>query len=255
MSIKHNLKIFCISYSMEKISNIISKKVISLEEGQRLGYIINAIFDEDLKRFLGLVVVDDESEQAFVVEYQKIKSFSEDCVVVPSLLDLKLYIEEETNSPICKLVYDSAGLQLGRVCDVYLQGSVVRKIVTDKCEFLPRYIRKSGKNYIIFGTKSRKAKSPAKEIFENADKNLPNVFIQNVSQKVSPNLENTNNFSQTKPYRIFANQSSILGRTMQSDLYGFNNEIIAKKYDIINQNIVNRAKRHNKLNLLLYYSK
>ena len=36
---------------------------------------------------------------------------------------------------------------------------------------------------------------------------------------------------------------------------GYNNEIIAKKYDIINQNIINRAKKHNKLNFLFYYSK
>ena len=34
---------------MEKISNFISKKVISIDDGNLVGYVLNVIFDENLK--------------------------------------------------------------------------------------------------------------------------------------------------------------------------------------------------------------
>lgn len=225
---------------MEKISSYISKKVISLE-GEFSGYVLDAIFDEKLDSVQGFLVVDEESEETFVLKKGDIKSASESCVMIDSILALTKAIEEDTFNPINKNVYDTNGVYLGKVIDVLVHGQAVKRIITDKCEFFKRFLRKIGKKNIIFGKKIA-SKVKVKELFIAQD-TQQTVTIQNL----------TNN--QSKPYRIFANQNSIMGRTMQSDLYGYNNEIIAKKFDIINQNIINRAKLHNKLNFLVYYSK
>ncbi len=225
---------------MEKISSYISKKVISLE-GEFSGYVLDVIFDEKLDSVQGFLVVDEESEETFVLKKGDIKSASESCVMIDSILALTKAIEEDTFNPINKNVYDTNGVYLGKVIDVLVHGQAVKRIITDNCEFFKRFLRKIGKKNIIFG-KRITSKVKVKELFIAQD-TQQTVAIQNV----------TNN--QSKPYRIFANQNSIMGRTMQSDLYGYNNEIIAKKFDIINQNIINRAKLHNKLNFLVYYSK
>lgn len=227
---------------MEKISNNISKKVISLNEGEFIGYILDAVFDEDLDSLQGFLVVDDESEETFILNKENIKSVGDDCIMMDSTHNLKRSFDEYTFNPIGKNVYDVSGVYLGTVIDVVVQGRAVRRIITDKCEFFKRNIRKIGKNNIIFGKKPLK----------NTKRQALFVVDESLNQKVTTLSVKE---KQSKPYRIFANQSSIIGRTMTSDLYGYNNEIIAKKFDIINQNIINRAKLHNKLNFLLYYSK
>ena len=233
---------------MEKISSYISKKVISLQEGELVGYVLNVVFDEDVKKLQALLVVDDESENISILDLKNIKGNSADCITIDSASSLQIYLEEQTNNPVGKVVYDANGLNLGQVKDVFLQGSLVRVLQTDKCEFFQRNIAKSGRNFIIYGKKSKKQKS-VKLAFQIDSSRLQEVSIQSaVSNKIDSRYS-------SKPYRILANQNTILGRTMQADLFGFNNEIIARKFDTINQNIINKAKRHNKLNYLIYYSK
>ncbi len=226
---------------MEKISNYISKKVISLDEGENIGYIINVLFSDELSSLIGYIVVDEESDRLFIIDRADCKAVGDDCIIISSSSDLKVFLEEESNNPISKQVYDTSGLYLGRVIDVMVESGKVKRIITTKCEFFRKNIRKIGKNYLIYGNKERKKLGKA-DVFKVETDNLPIVNLQK-------------NEVQTKPYRLLANQNSLLGRTMTNDLYGYNNEIIAKKYDIINQNIINKAKLHNKLNFLIYYSK
>ncbi len=243
---------------MEKLSSLISKKIISLQEGELVGYCINALFNEDLKSLEGLIIVDEESEEMFLLKYKDIKSKSDECIMIDSSKVLDIFIEEDTYNPIGKVVYDTNGVNLGKVKDILLQGKIVRRVMTDKCEFFWKNIKKTGKNYVIYGTKEKKSSN--KSFKENIKLNKNNMQKVSISQLQNKNIIQINNQNLkdkkiNKPYRILANQNSILGRTMQEDLYGYNHEIIARKYDIINQNIINRAKNHNKLNFLIYYSK
>lgn len=231
---------------MEKVSNFISKNLITLDKGENAGYILNIVFDDDLNRIQGFVVANDDTDRLYLLQKEDVKAIGADYIMTSSLDKLTLFLEEEENNPIGKCVVDTAGFSLGRVIDVLVQGNIVRRIITNKCEFFRKNIRKLGKNYLIFGSKEKKQTVAPKEVFKVSSDNLPNVYIQSAKQ---------NSGTVSKPYRILANQNSIIGRTMQSDLFGYNNEIIAKKYDIINQNIINRAKMHNKLNFLVYYSK
>ena len=47
---------------MEKLTEIISKKVYCLGSGNGLGYVLNVVFDNSLSRIKSIIVVDDDSE-------------------------------------------------------------------------------------------------------------------------------------------------------------------------------------------------
>lgn len=234
---------------MEKISSIISKKVVSVSEGELIGYILNVEFDDYIKQVKNFIVVDDESEKTFLLSRNAIKSIGEDCVIVSSSQDLEICLDENTNNLVGKTVYDEKGCCLGKINDIILQGKYVKKVVTDKCEFLSKYIKSYGKNYVIYG--NRRNKPGAKIISTKSIARAPIVRIEDMRDEGGLYQAT----GQTKPYRILANQNTIIGRIMIDDLYGLNNEIIARKNAVINQNIINRAKAHNKLNMLIYYSK
>ena len=233
---------------MEKISNFISKKVISIDDGNLVGYVLNVIFDENLKNFQGLIIADEESENVFVLNREDIVSIGDDCVMIDNAVKLQFFISS-SNNPIGKLVYDCHGNMLGRVLDVEISGKSVKKIITDKCEFPQRFIKKAGDNFIIFGTpkKAKETKSFIEQVGEYEAGEIPLSYVTiNASQS---------SVAQEQQTRLFANSSALVGKMVTNEVLGLNNEIIAKKFDIIDKKIINKAQRHNKLNLLAYYSK
>ncbi len=238
---------------MEKLSSYISKKVISISDGNQIGYILNLQFDEELKTLEGFIVADDESENVFLLNLEKVKNINNDCVVISSNSDLEFCENEEGNNPLGKIVYDKEGNNLGRIIEILSNGKLVKKIITDKCEFLQRYVYSNG-HYVIYGNKDKTNK---KISFEAKYKNLPKVTIEEINNnfKINNNIKTEKeiyNFS--SPYKIFANQDFLSGRIVKNDIFGYNNELIAKKGDRINNKLINKAKLHNKLSLLIYYS-
>ena len=233
--------------NMEKISKLISKKVIALDSASQVGYVLNVIFDERVKNFTGLIIVDDESENSFVLQREDIHAIGQDTIMIKSVDKMQYNISSATNNPVGKMVYDSQGVCLGRVLDVELQGKTVKKIITNKCEFPQKYIRKSGDNYIIFGLyQKEKPKNDFKEKVSIVNNQiLPQVTISQTLNGTIPEM----------PTRLYANASQLIGRLVTNEILGYNNELIAQKNDIINQKIINKARRHNKLNILNYYSK
>lgn len=243
---------------MEKISSIISKKVISLEEGGAAGYVLDAVFDESLKTFEGCIIADDETENTFFLDRKAILSQGEDCVIIESESVLEYDISSQTNNPIGKEVYDEKGVFLGRVIDAEISGKNLKKIITKKCEIPQKFIKKSGINYIIFGIYKNIKKNKNKLIFKekekikNLNEALPKVITlteNNISQINAKSEE----LSQLQ-MRVFASPNSLLGRTLTRDLFGMNNEIIARKNEKIDKKIIKNAKNHNKLNILAYFS-
>lgn len=230
---------------MEKVSNFISKKVISIEEGNALGYVLNVIFDERVKTMLGLVVVDEESENTFLLSNQNIVSTGENCVMVKDANALEFYLSSFENNPIGKEVYDKQGNCLGRVQDVELYGRLVRKIITDKCDFPQKYVMKLGKDYLIFGRPLNNKKSTFKSnLSEKNIEIMPKVSIQE-----NPIILNTES-----PIRLYANTKNLIGKTLTKDLVGKNNEIIGHNNQKITQKMINKAISHNIFNLLKFYS-
>ena len=92
---------------MEKISKIISKKVISLENAQQVGYVVDMVFDDEVKNFTGLIIIDDESENSFILRREDIYSMGEETVMIKTADTLQFNISSKSNNPIGKTVYDS----------------------------------------------------------------------------------------------------------------------------------------------------
>lgn len=235
---------------MEKLSDYISKKIISIEQGAIIGYVLDVNFDDELKMLEEFIIVDEESEQTFSLSISDILSKSEECLVISSSQVLSVSLSLITNNPIGKPVYDKNGVNLGIVKDVLLNQNNLKKLITSKCEIPSRYIKKAGDNCIIYGNRSKKLKKYDFKV-KNAE-NLPKVQIE--SQIIDLSIKKKNNNLQISPIRLFANVNSLLGKVITADIFGFNNEIIAKKYDKINQNLINKAKLHNKINYLFIYS-
>lgn len=229
---------------MEKISNEISKKVISLTSGNVIGYVIDVLFDENLRNIKGFLIVDDESEEVFFLSSDDIFSKSNECFMVENESNLELYISSLFNNPIGKLVYDENGLNLGKVIDVYFEKTIVKKIVTNKCEFPIQYLKKAGNHCLIYGKSSSKTK---KNKFSFQTKtNLPSVYIQNATSKIESK-------ESEYPTRLRTKSELLIGKRVVKQILGFNNELIAKENDIVTKNIIQKAKLHNKYNLLMFY--
>jgi len=237
---------------MEKTSSFISKKVISLADANQVGYVLNVVFDDKIKIFTGLIVIDEESENSFILHKRDIVAVGEDCIMIKDVNVLEFYISSLSNNPIGKMVYDCHGNMLGRVIEVETIGKVVKKIITDKCEFPQRFVRKSGDNFIIFGNPVKETKKKNfKEVINNNNlENMPKVVINVIPNQNDNKIDLTPEF----PIRLYAGTKNLIGKKINSDLLGYNNEIICHKNQKINQKIINKAISHNKLNLLKFYS-
>ena len=141
---------------MEKLSDYISKKIITIEEGILVGYVLNVNIDDSYLKVISFVVVDDESEKVNLLDTAKIYAISEDCIMIKSKQDLSFSLQEDFNNPIGKVVLDKEGKALGKVKDVYLDRFTIRSIVTDLCQFSPRYIYSSSDKYLIFGLRKKR---------------------------------------------------------------------------------------------------
>lgn len=241
---------------MEKVSSYISKKVISIEEGNIIGYILDIVFDESFTKCQAFIVVDDESENTFSLNKNDIMAVGEDCVLIKNAKVLEINVINQSLNPIGKPVYDKNGLLLGYIIDIILSSFNIKKIITTKCEIPLKFISKIGRDCVLYGTKTRKR---LKTNFTIKTNKIPMVYIQSENDNVIKfNSENkAQKFDAvvpTKPIRLFANTNSLIGKEIKTDIYGYNHEIIIRKYDKITQANINKAKLHNKLNLLFIYS-
>ena len=238
---------------MEKITDLISKQVVSLSQGRKIGYILDAVFDEEARRLLGFIVIDEESENDMFLPIKKIKGKG-DAVTVESQQCCEILLNEKENSLLGKNVLDEYGVSYGKVKEVGCALSVVKKIWTEKAEIFPSMIRSVGKDFVVLGKRKKDNKRPT---FKDITKEkLPSVFIQNEA-----NLISENRFvagcsavisAPEMPARIVANSLSVIGKKAVVDIFGYNNEIIIKKGEKISKNIINKAIKHNKLNFLIF---
>lgn len=239
---------------MEKISEFISKKIVSINSGNIVGYVLDVIFDEGLKKLVGFLIVDDESEEVLFLDNNNIKAKGEDCFMIEDEDILEIYISSLYNNPIGKQVYTCEGVNLGKVTDVFMQGNQTKKLITTKCEFSLQYLRKAGGHCLIYG---KKPKKNSKKVLFEVKTHLPKVLIQNNQENSNQETIQTPIMSSQidKPFKLIASAPTIIGKIVTNDILGLNNEIIARKNDEITQKIINKAKLHNKFNLLLFYSK
>lgn len=235
---------------MEKLSEIISKKVISTGEGQEVGYVLCPIFED--KNLLGFSVCDEESELEKFLSIDDLL-FCKDEVFIPSIFCMQNVIVEEGVSPLGKLVFSDDGQCLGRVEECFLEKNKIKKLQTNLCEIMQKNIACLGKDFVIFKKNNKKS-------IKNNKKSQKNTKITEILPKVEilnkiDNENNFLNFSLALPIKAIANKSTVVGKKLTKDVYGFNNELIGKENQIITEKMIKKAVKHNKYNFLLFCCK
>lgn len=218
----------------------ISKIVLTLD-GQKIGYILDVAFDELTLKKIGYYVVDEETEGELFLKLEDVISISDVAVVVEDVLSFE-FVQKRENFLMGKLVFDDKANCYGRVQKLCFNKNKCEKICTTQCEILTKYIKTIGKDFVLLQF-SKKKKQKHKDVFLDINTKLPNdnvVEIQNKAVVVS------------KPEKINLSTAFYVGKMSNEDILGYNNERIVSKGEIVSKAIVDRAKKHNKLNQLFF---
>lgn len=222
---------------MENIKTFISKKIITMQ-GEKIGYVLNVTFDKELKFLHGFIVVDEESEEEFLLKKDDIFSIGQDCIVVENAQVIKPLILLTCNSYLGKEVYSSSGVFLGNIKDIVVENSQVKKVICDKCEILSKNIIGAGEGCVIVGNKRKGKKRQG---------------FPKVSDRRIVSVSGLATEAVQTPSKLIGNVNIVLNKIMKEDLFGMNNEVIARKGEKIDRKILDRAISHGKANLLLFY--
>lgn len=221
---------------MENIS-----KIILTLDGQMIGYILDVAFDELTLKKTGYYVVDEETEGELFLKLEDVISISDVAVVVEDVLSFE-FVQKRENFLMGKLVFDDKANCYGRVQKLCFNKNKCEKICTTQCEILTKYIKTIGKDFVLLQF-SKKKKQKHKDVFLEINTKLPNdnvVEIQNKAVVVS------------KPEKINLSTAFYVGKMSNEDILGYNNERIVSKGEIVSKAIVEKAKKHNKLNQLFF---
>ena len=209
----------------------ISKIVVVREDARVLGYVLNIVLDNLVKT--GYVVVDEETEGEYLLRNEDIVSVSSSHIVIDSVSNLE-FLTNSNESILGFDVVDENGISFGNVCDIKFSKNKCEKIITKNCEILAKFIKKIGKNCIFLNfNKKNKQKYNSKQINKN-DNIL--VKIQNVAF----------------PEKVSLSNSFYIGKVCLKDIVGYNNERIVSAGEVVSKAIVEKARRHDKLNQLYF---
>lgn len=202
-------------------SEIISKKVFSIEEGCEVGYVLNFSLDKQLSKLDFLTIVSLYEENEFVLKTEDISSISNEAVFIrsSSLLNFDTNIEEV--NPIGKKIFTVKGEFLGKAIDVEIYRGKVKKIIGSTCEILPKHIYSSGRDCIFFSkTKLKKEK-------ERNNESRVKVEIQKVAL----------------PFKEKRQGTDIVGKTIFRDVLDENHFVVFRKNQVVTPKLLIEARR------------
>lgn len=214
----------------------ISKSVVSLS-GERVGYVLDIAMDFVEMKKTGYFVVDEESESELFLKSEDILSISQSFVVIEDAKALE-FAPQRDRSIVGKDVFDDKGNFYGNVMQLVFQKTKCTKICTTQCEILSKHIKIVGKDCVVLQFSKHKSTRQSSKIFDNVSDDRV-VTIQDL-QVVS------------KPQIVNLSDRYYIGKMSMEDVFGYNNERIISKGEIISKNIVEKAKKHNKLNQLFF---
>ena len=212
----------------------ISKMVVTQNEGKKIGFVLDLALDDDMQK-IGYYVVDEESEGEFLVKSENIVSASNEIVLIGDVSSLEF--AGERMSVLGKRVLGDDCQELGVVKKLDFSGKKCTKLVTDKCEILAKNVKNIGEDFVFV---SFKRKKPARKNFGfPRAENDTIVQIQDFQKNVSPET-------------VRLSTSFYVGRVCTQDIFGYNNEKIVLSGEVITRAVVEKARRHNKLNQLFF---
>lgn len=216
---------------MENIS-----KIVVSTEGKRLGYVLDVAIDFQSMQKLGYYVVDEESEGEFLLKTEQILSVSKEYILIDNALSMEFITQRQ--SVFGKEILDEKCQSLGQVLQIVFKRKKCEKFVTDKCEIPAKYIKTVGENYVFVEFKRKKRN----KYFPTFPRLGGDEIVK--IQSMSPSV--------TAPEKIRLSSSFYVGKISTENIMGYNNEKIIQKGEVVTRSVVEKAKRHNKLNQLYF---
>ncbi|MBO7527249.1 MAG: hypothetical protein J6T74_05040 [Clostridia bacterium] len=223
------------------LKNIIGKKVYSVYEGDTVGTVMSANFNNSFKKISSLIVFDDEDDE-YCLPLSSVMAMG-DGIIIKNRTKLRDLHEIRNIGIICKEVFDENAKNLGIIDDVEfdLQGNIEKYITNNKTELDPAFVI-FRKGFILY--------SKNKIVISNLRPRKKNIDLKTIKVKVF-NIKDIKENS-FLPSKLQYNPQSILGKIAKGDLVGLNNEIIIKTNQTITEKTILDATKHNRLNQLYY---
>lgn len=215
--------------------NNISKLVVAQKEGKKIGFCLDIALDEKLRK-TGYYVVDEESEEEFFVKSEDFLSTSESTLLVKSCESLEFV--GERSGVLGKEILTDECENLGIVHNIVFQNDKCVKLATEKCEIPAKFVQSWGKEFVFVSFKRKKNRKNEKKLFEHINENII-VQIQDFQKEISPE-------------KVRLSASYYVGKVANQDIFGFNNEKVVSSGQVITRAIVEKAKKHNRLNQLFF---
>lgn len=156
-----------------KISELVSKKIYAIYEGNEVGFVLNISLMEDLNKLDYFVVVALAEEREMILKAEDVVAITQEAVFIKSEGVLFFDTSLAPNNPLGKKIFSVKGDSLGRVEDVEIDGLKVVKILGSTCEILTKNIFSSGNDCLFFASSRMKKKIAKKEAKPEQEISLP----------------------------------------------------------------------------------
>lgn len=236
--------------TMKKISEIISSNVISLYEGEELGYAYNIAFDYKTKKCKYLYILNEEENLINIAKFCDIYKIGIDCIYIKnsSLIELENNNEcdlTRCKSPLNLKIYDACGKYLGVCHDIEIDdnNSIISLILNEEKKIEADKIINIGSVIIVGDKKISLSKFKPDKLIKIA-KTPREEKVAILDKEVEPIPKAKDSTPQNK---IITDSRFLMGRKIIQDVIAFNGEMIARCGTTINKDILNKASLYGKL--------
>lgn len=229
---------------MYNLQELISKPVISLYNCEFIGFVYNILFDKISKKIKYMLVVDEESNIEYSLKINDIVTLSEDaimiknseCLTLSNSMELEL---EQYQNLSMKPVYDVNGTDMGTINNVSIDDAFkIKYLHTNKNQKIDeRSIAKIEKIVLCSTTKINLSK------YKKRRKPTPTNTLVEI-QAPQPKL----------PNKAIINENMLLNRMVYNNIYDEHKKVIIKANTIINNYVIELAKKYGKMKELIRYS-
>ncbi len=251
---------------MQKLSELIGKKVLSLYEAREEGTLISCQLNPSLTKISYFELVSEENDASLFFSPSALFALSE-CAVLKNSALLSSRSKLTLSSVPCPInfpVYSPFGKSLGFVSDLIIEQSEVKAIEVGEKSFAPSAVLRRGEELLIINdgeekikltppkTQEKKPVAPSRssETKEASVSAMPTVITRDAKEEsVGVPVRLSNPDGEGKVGFEF-----LLGKIVNQNISGGEGELVASEGQIIDDDILEKATKYGKLVLLALHS-
>lgn len=257
-----------------KISDIISKKVISIYEAKKVGVVENILINKKNINNWFLKIYNETSDLYLLLNHKDIYNIGEQAITIKNtsilnLADNLAMTEEDYYSPLNAKLFDIYGNHVGVINDLHLcekhKVQTLQIKGSEKLYNIKDILTASSTVAILNDTppKRRYNFSSKKKIAASTDYKVSIIEKQLNNEGENPSdlappltsIEPVHMQAESSPKRIITDYSFLLNRKITSSIFAQNGEILLKANSIVNASAIAKARLHGKLIELTQKSK